>query len=157
MKIPFLFDNIAVVDVINKQSAKEHTLIKLLRRLMLVSMQYNIHLRAKYVSGKSNVLADRLCRSKFQEPFGEASYLAKQPTHAPCQLLTPMTYDLIQAPLNPTTKKTYLHTWNKLCHWSSSKFFYHLYYSASMFPPCYFFIKKINLPDPSQNVLLKNS
>lgn len=71
MKIPFLFDNIAVVDVINKQSAKEHTLIKLLRRLMLVSMQYNIHLRAKYVSGKSNVLADRLFAQNFRNLSGK--------------------------------------------------------------------------------------
>ncbi|XP_062590215.1 uncharacterized protein LOC134251812 [Saccostrea cucullata] len=86
-KILFLSDSMAVVEIINKQTSKEHNLMKLLRRLVLVAMQCNIHFRAKHVSGKSNVLADRLSRLKFQEAFREAPFLDKHPTHVPCQLL----------------------------------------------------------------------
>lgn len=74
-KILFLSDNAAVVDIINKQTSKEEVLMKLIRRLVLAALKYNVYFRAKYIPGKENVLADRLSRFQFQEAFTMAPWL----------------------------------------------------------------------------------
>lgn len=86
-KVLFLSDNMAVVEVINKKSSRDKSLMKLLRRLVLVSLQCNIHFRAKHIPGKLNVTADRLSRFKFQEAFRVTPYLQQQPTKIPESLL----------------------------------------------------------------------
>lgn len=79
-KVLFLSDNMAVVEVINKRSSRDKRLMILLRRLVLVSLQCNIHFRAKHIPGKLNVTADKLSRFKFQEAFRESPYIQQQPT-----------------------------------------------------------------------------
>lgn len=86
-KILFMSDNEAIVHVLNKQSCKEKTLMKLIRRLVLTSLSYNIYFKAKHIAGKKNVLADKLSRFQFQEAFKIAPHLNADQTAIPVELL----------------------------------------------------------------------
>jgi hypothetical protein len=48
-KLLFLCDNQAVVEVINKQSCKDKSIMKLIRRLVLAALKF----RAKHIAGKN--------------------------------------------------------------------------------------------------------
>ena len=85
-KILFLSDNMAVVETINKQSCKDKTLMKLVRRLVLASLQYNVIFRAKHIPGKSNIIADLLSRLQFQKARTTAPWLAASKTKIPTHL-----------------------------------------------------------------------
>lgn len=54
-----------LVHNINKQTSKEKSIMRLIRRLVLATLSYNIHFRAKHIPGKHNVTADRLSRFQF--------------------------------------------------------------------------------------------
>ena len=87
-RVCFHTDNEAISIVINKQSAKNSDLMKLVRPLVLSCMNYNIKFRSKHIAGKLNVLADRLSRSlqvnpKLLQDFG----MSPIPTHVPPALL----------------------------------------------------------------------
>ena len=53
-RILFLSDNEATVFVLNKMSSKDPVMMKLVRRLVLAAMRYNIMFRSKHVPGKTN-------------------------------------------------------------------------------------------------------
>lgn len=55
-------DNIALVPVINKQTAPDPALMYLIRKLVLLLLKYNILLRASHIEGRLNVAADALSR-----------------------------------------------------------------------------------------------
>lgn len=57
-----LHNNIAVVHVINKNTSKDPHLMTLIRHLILLSLQHNIHFIAKHVPGVLNTAADMLSR-----------------------------------------------------------------------------------------------
>ena len=80
-------DNQAIVEVINKQSCKDKILMRLVRRLVLISLKYNIVFRAKHIAGKSNIVADYLSRFKFQKAQEVAPWLSQHQTQIPAQLL----------------------------------------------------------------------
>ena len=61
-RILFLSDNTAVVEVINKQTAKDNSLMDLVRQLVVPCMSHNICFRAKHMPGKTNVVADHISR-----------------------------------------------------------------------------------------------
>ena len=83
----FLTDNKAVVDVINKQSAKNPHLMRLVRRLLVTALKFNVYFKYKHIPGKTNVIADKL--SRFQEGAARqmAPWLQMQPTKMPATLL----------------------------------------------------------------------
>jgi hypothetical protein len=87
-KILFLTDNMAIVHAINKQTCKDKTLMKLIRRLVLTALTHNILFKAKHIAGKTNTLADHLSRFKFQEAFRIAPHLRPMQTEIPRDLLT---------------------------------------------------------------------
>lgn len=67
--LPFS-DNKGVVFAINTLSSKCERVVRLLRYLVLCCLSFNIWLKAKYIEGKSNVIADSLSRfqwSRFRE------------------------------------------------------------------------------------------
>ena len=70
-------DNEADVHVINKQSSKEKTLMKRVRRLVLKSLTHNIFFKAKHIPGKTNILADKLSRFQLEDAFIAALHLKK--------------------------------------------------------------------------------
>ncbi|XP_062614297.1 uncharacterized protein LOC134276023 [Saccostrea cucullata] len=82
-RILFLSDNMAVVQIINKQTSKDKTIMRLVRRLVLATLENNIHFRAKHIPGKHNITADRLSRFQFQAAFQSAPHLTHQPTQIP--------------------------------------------------------------------------
>lgn len=60
-------DNIAVVYVINKLTSKGSNLMKLMRRLMVTSLKYNISFHAEHIPGLLNNAADLLSRLQVQQ------------------------------------------------------------------------------------------
>lgn len=87
-RILFLCDNQAVVEIINKMSSKENTLMKLVRRLVLATLKFNIQFRAKHIPGSTNVVADKLSRFQFQEARKLAPWLNLTPVSIPPHLVT---------------------------------------------------------------------
>lgn len=87
-KVLFLSDNQAVVEVLNKQSCRDKILMRLVRRLVLCTLSYNIVFRAKHIAGKSNLVADHLFRFHFQKAKQVAPWLNPTPADIPEHLLT---------------------------------------------------------------------
>ncbi len=87
-KILIRSDNTATVHVIKQYDSKDKVMMKLVRRLVLLSLQHNILFRASHVPGHENVLADLLSRLKFQEAFQFAKHLDRRPVPVPVDLLT---------------------------------------------------------------------
>lgn len=81
--VNLLSDNITVVHVINKNTPKDPHLMTLMRRLMLLSLQHNIHFLAKHVSGVLNTAADMLSL-EFQARF---LHMQSRPTPVPSTLV----------------------------------------------------------------------
>jgi hypothetical protein len=86
-KILFFTDNQAVTDIINKTSSKDKVLMKLVRRLVLASLKFNIYFCSKHIPGKLNVVCDLLSRFSFQEAHRIAPWLNKNPEAVPPHLL----------------------------------------------------------------------
>ena len=68
-------DNESVVHVINKQSGKEKTLIKLVCSLVHTFLTHYIFFIAKHIPGKTNILADKHPRFQLHDSFKTASHL----------------------------------------------------------------------------------
>ena len=78
-RILFYTDNAALVEIINKTTSRDPTVMIFVRRLVLACLKFNILFRAKHVPGSKNTLADALSRlhvSKFRElaPAGVQIY-----------------------------------------------------------------------------------
>jgi len=86
-KVLFLTDNQAVEAIINKTTSKDKILMKLVRRLVLASLNFNVHFRAKHIAGKTNVVCDLLSRFSFQEAHHIAPWLNQNPVLLPDHLL----------------------------------------------------------------------
>lgn len=86
-KVLFLTDNQAVEAIINKTTSKDTILMKLVRRLVLASLNFNVHFRAKHIAGKTNVVCDLLSRFSFQEAHHIAPWLNQNPVLLPDHLL----------------------------------------------------------------------
>lgn len=85
--ILFHSDNIAVVEIINKTSSKDTSVMCLLRRLVLACLRHNILFKAEHIPGKINVLPDLLSRLQVQKFLGLAPYMDRFPTTVPKQYL----------------------------------------------------------------------
>lgn len=65
--IVFFTDNRALVDIINKQTAKEQRVMILIRHLAFCCLRHNILFRAKHVLGILNRECDLLSRLQVEE------------------------------------------------------------------------------------------
>ena len=65
--IIFHTDNIAVCQVINKQTSKEKVLMKLVRRLVVQCLKFNIMFKSEHISGYLNGLSDNLSRQQIHQ------------------------------------------------------------------------------------------
>ena len=54
----------AVVNIINSNTSKEHSIMKLLRKLVLLCMRYNILIKSAHISGSLNLTCDFLSRNQ---------------------------------------------------------------------------------------------
>lgn len=62
-------DNIALVYILTKQTAKEEAVMILMRRLVFTCLKNNIVLEAKHVLGRNNLLCDLLSRRQVEKFF----------------------------------------------------------------------------------------
>ncbi|XP_021367155.1 uncharacterized protein LOC110459297 [Mizuhopecten yessoensis] len=81
-------DNMAVVDIINKQTSKDSTLMALTRRFVITSLRFNILFSARHIPGKSNILADHLSRLQVELFQQQAPHMERHSTPVPDHLLT---------------------------------------------------------------------
>lgn len=65
--ITFHFDNLSVVYVVDKQSSKDKFVMRLVRRLVIKCMTYNINFQAALLPGIDNTFADLLSRQKIAD------------------------------------------------------------------------------------------
>ena len=84
--ITFFTDNAALVDIINKATSRDSTVMIFVRKLVLVYLKFNILFRTRHVPGVKNNLADALSWlrvSKFKQlaPVGAHSSPAVIPDH----------------------------------------------------------------------------
>jgi hypothetical protein len=61
--------------------------MKLIRRLVLAALKFNVVFRAKHIAGKHNVIADQLSRFQFQKVRSVALWLCQEQTAIPDQFL----------------------------------------------------------------------
>ena len=66
-KIIMHIDNLALVEILNKQSSKSIRVMLLIRQFVLMVLQYNITFRAKHIEGIKNCIADSLSRKQWSE------------------------------------------------------------------------------------------
>ena len=63
-RVVFWSDNQAVVAIINRQTSRCPQIMKLVRKLVVRCLEWNIHFKARHVRGIDNSIADAL--SHFQ-------------------------------------------------------------------------------------------
>ena len=76
-------DNQAVVCIINSCTSKDKFIMILVRKLVYICMHYNILIRAKHISGVSNVIPDLISRNKFQKALELDKSLERHPIDIP--------------------------------------------------------------------------
>ena len=79
----FLCSNQAVVEVIHKQSCKDKSIMKLIRKLVLAAVKFNVVFWAKHIAGKYNVIAYQLSRFQFQKARSVAPWFCQEQTAIP--------------------------------------------------------------------------
>lgn len=83
----FHCDNAAVVSVLNAQTSRHNEMLRLLRRLVLTTLRFNILFKAVHVPGICNDAADALSRFQVQEFRRLHRDADLQPTEVPSALL----------------------------------------------------------------------
>jgi hypothetical protein len=78
--IEFHCDNLAVVYSTNKQTEKDPHLMKLICRLVIQALHFNIFFSTRHIPGLRNVIADKLSRLQMDEFRRVAPYMDKEPT-----------------------------------------------------------------------------
>ena len=86
-QICFRSDNTAVVEVINKQSARDKMLMTLVRKLVISAMKFNINIKARHIPGIKNTKADLLSRFQVQKARQLFPDLEVKPTVVPPHLM----------------------------------------------------------------------
>jgi hypothetical protein len=82
-RIQFMCDNEAVVNIIQKGRSKETYIMKLMRRLVMCSVQNNFVIYSKHVPGVFNEIADALSRFQFQRFRNLAPHAETKPNTCP--------------------------------------------------------------------------
>lgn len=88
MRLHFLCDNSAVVEVINRRTAKDPCMLALLRHLMFISLRFDFHVYASHLPGRVNVVADHLSRFQVSQAFLASQGLRNSPAQVPQALRT---------------------------------------------------------------------
>lgn len=85
--VMFFTDNAALVEVLNRITSKDSTIMTLMRRLVLQCLNFNILFKAKHIPGKLNILADLLSRLQVSQFKSVAEGMNGFPTYIPPSLL----------------------------------------------------------------------
>ena len=87
-RVIFHCDNMSVVCIINKQSAKSKPVMWLVRKLVHSCLFYNIVLKAKHIEGSRNDIADAISRFQFNRFRLLAPEAEREPTPLPENIWT---------------------------------------------------------------------
>ena len=77
MKVLFRSDNKATVAIINKKTSPCITIMKMVREIVLSCLLLNISLKAEYIEGSNNCIADYLSRFQMEAFRKSAPYASK--------------------------------------------------------------------------------
>lgn len=91
--LTFFCDNKSVCEILNKQSSKVNDIMVLVRTIVLICMQYNIHFKCTHLGSKQNFIADALSRLQISPQQLAAWKLRQSPESIPPYLL-PANYSL---------------------------------------------------------------
>ena len=80
-------DNLAVVHNVFKNTSKDSNLMRLMKRLIILSLTFNIHFSAEHIQGITNVAADLLSRLQVSEFRAKFQRMSKQQTPVPPSLV----------------------------------------------------------------------
>ena len=92
-KILFHCDNIAVVSIVNNETSKDKLIMKLVRPLVLLLLQFNINFKAVHIAGVKNVLADAISRYQVDNKMLEMYGMQEKPLDIP-ETLKPTNFQL---------------------------------------------------------------
>ena len=84
-RVTFSTGNAALVDIINKATSRDSTVMIFVRQLVLACLNFNILFRARHVPGVKNVFADSLSRlqvTKFKQPNGGCTLITNSHTRS---------------------------------------------------------------------------
>ena len=84
--ILFICDNMSIVQCINKQTSKDKIIMKLLRKIVLTSLQFNFCFAAKHIPSKHNTICDLLSRFQIDKARSLAPDLHDTPVTVPPHL-----------------------------------------------------------------------
>ena len=134
--ILFFTDNEALVHVINKQSCRDKVLMVLVRKLMLVCLEYNILFKAKHIPGTHNILADSLSRLQVQtiQAAGTIKHESFSYRHSPAlaaSKLGDIITHLTKSSLQPSSIPTYVRAWKMFTQFHSICFRLHVLHCQS--------------------------
>lgn len=87
-RIQFFTDNMAVVHIINSNTSKDPSSMKLMRRFMINVLKYNIVFQATHIPGLSNVAADQLSRLQIDEFHKQFPGMDKEGVRVPPHVMT---------------------------------------------------------------------
>ena len=82
-RIVFYCDNMATVLVINKGRSKSASILKLMRRLVIIAATNNFAFTAVHIPGKFNIIADSLSRFQIHRFRQAAPHAQKDPCQIP--------------------------------------------------------------------------
>lgn len=81
--VQFFTDNEALVFIINQKTSKNKLIMWLLRKMVLICLQFNILFHAVHLSSKSNFQADRLSRFQVAKFKQSAPWACSEPISVP--------------------------------------------------------------------------
>lgn len=84
--VTFHSDNLAIVQIINKQTSRCKHIMKLLRPMILTMLKYNISFKAVHIPGKFNNLCDALSRLQINKDLLKYYGMNALPKHVPLHL-----------------------------------------------------------------------
>lgn len=84
--ILFHVDNMAVVQVLNNSTSKSTRVMLIVRELVLITLQYNITIKAQHIPTKKNTIADCISRSQWKKFRQLAPEADQWPTQLPPQI-----------------------------------------------------------------------
>ena len=84
--VRFVTDNSCTLGAINNQSSKSKSSMIIIRRLVILLLKWNIHLKAQHIAGKKNILPDRISRFAVSSDLLRAYNMNDTPLQIPQHL-----------------------------------------------------------------------
>ena len=88
LTVCFHCDNMAVVEVLNRQAAKEPLMCHQLRTLFYLAARFDFDVTARHTPGVSNVAADAISRNNISLFLSQVPRASLLPTHVPQELIS---------------------------------------------------------------------